>query len=46
MTRASRASSRASAPNDFTTALQVSASASVPPTLVSQALETRAAGAM
>ena len=46
MTRASRASSRASAPNDFTTALQVKASASVPPTLVSQALDTRAAGAM
>ena len=35
-----------SAPNVFTTALQVKASASVPPTLVSQALETRAAGAM
>lgn len=45
-TPSNRASSRAAAPKDFTTVLQVSASASVPLTLLSQALETRAAGAM
>ena len=44
-TLAKRVSSRASAPNAFTTALQLTASASEPPSLVSQALPSRAAGA-
>ena len=41
----SRASSRASAPKALTTALQLTASASAPPSCVSQALASRAAGA-
>ncbi len=45
-TAASRASSRSSAPYAFTTALQPSASASVPPMRVSHALESFEAGAM
>ena len=44
-TLAKRASSRASAPNALTTGLQLTASASAPPSLVSQALPRRAAGA-
>ena len=43
--RAVRASSRGSAPKALTTALAPTASASVPPSRVSQALERRAAGA-
>lgn len=42
----SRASSRSSAPNDFTTALAPTASASTPPMRVSQAFDTEAAGAV
>ncbi|CFP60294.1 Uncharacterised protein [Bordetella pertussis] len=45
VTRASRASSRHSAPKALTTALQLTASASAPPMRVSQALPRRAAGA-
>ena len=41
----SRTSSRASAPKAFTTALQVMASASTPPTRVSQRFESCEAGA-
>ncbi len=40
----SRVSSRVSAPKAFTTELQLMASASAPPSLVSQALASRAAG--
>ena len=43
-TRFNRSSSRASAPNDFTTGLQVTASASAAPSLLSQAFDRRAAG--